>query len=175
MRDVVLCAKTILYKACHVSSISEETFIPPTKLTVSEWFRRWFFYNVYNNTQYKLKLCFILASLLMSRWDLSNTWNEWYGIKIIWSSLIPVDFLYDGRKVWALQWRHNGRDGISNHQPHDCLLNRLFRPRSNKTWKLRVTGLCEGNSPVTGEFPTQRTNKAENFSSWWSHHGKVQM
>ena len=26
-----------------------------------------------------------------------------------------------------LQWRHNGRDGVSNHQPHDCLLNRLFR------------------------------------------------
>ena len=25
-----------------------------------------------------------------------------------------------------LQWRHNGRDGVSNHQPHDCLLNRLF-------------------------------------------------
>ena len=29
--------------------------------------------------------------------------------------------------VWALLWRHNGRDGVSNHQPHDCLLNRLFR------------------------------------------------
>ena len=23
-----------------------------------------------------------------------------------------------------LQWRHNGHDGVSNHQPHDCLLNR---------------------------------------------------
>ena len=31
------------------------------------------------------------------------------------------------------QWRHNGRDGVSNHQPHDCLLNRLFRRRSRKT------------------------------------------
>ena len=52
----------------------------------------------------------------------------------------------------ALQWRHNGRAGVSNHQSHDCLLNRLFRRRSNKTSKLRVTGLCAGNSPVTGEF-----------------------
>ena len=34
--------------------------------------------------------------------------------------------------------------GVSNHQPHDCLLNRLFRHRSKKTSKLRVTGLCEG-------------------------------
>ena len=26
--------------------------------------------------------------------------------------------------VQLLQWRHNGRDGVSNHQPPDCLLNR---------------------------------------------------
>ena len=31
---------------------------------------------------------------------------------------------------FALQWRHNGRDIVSNHQPHDCLFNRLFRRRS---------------------------------------------
>ena len=43
---------------------------------------------------------------------------------------------------YALQWRHNGRNGISNHQPHDCLLNRLFRLRSNKTSKLCITGFC---------------------------------
>ena len=47
-----------------------------------------------------------------------------------------------------LQWRHNERDGVSNHQRLDCLLNRLLRYRSKKTSKLRVTGLCEGNSPV---------------------------
>ena len=47
-----------------------------------------------------------------------------------------------------LQWPHNGHNGISNHQPHDCLLNRLFRCRSKKTSKLRVTGLCSGKWPV---------------------------
>ena len=46
-----------------------------------------------------------------------------------------------------IQWRHNDHDGVSNHQPHGCLLNRLFRRRSKKTSKLRVTGLCAGNSP----------------------------
>ena len=55
----------------------------------------------------------------------------------------------------ALRWRLNGRDSVSNHQPHDCLLNRLFTRRSKKTSKLRVTGLCAGNSPVTGEFSAQ--------------------
>ena len=72
----------------------------------------------------------------------------------------------------ALQWRHNDRDGVSNHQPRDCLLNSLFRRRSQKTSKLRVTGLCEGNSPVTGEFPEQRASNSENVSIWWHHHGK---
>ena len=55
-----------------------------------------------------------------------------------------------------LQWRYDERVGVSNHQPHGCLLNRLFGRRSKKTSKLRVTGLCVGNSPVTGEFPAQR-------------------
>ena len=69
-----------------------------------------------------------------------------------------------------LQWRHNGHDGVSNHQPHDCLLNRLFGCRSKKTSKLRVTGLCAGNSPLTGEFPAQMASNAENISIWWRHH-----
>ena len=38
------------------------------------------------------------------------------------------------------------------------------------TPKLRVSGLCEGNSPVTGEFPTQRASNAQNDSIWWRHH-----
>ena len=70
----------------------------------------------------------------------------------------------------SLQWRHNGRQCVSNHQPHDCLLNRLFRARSKKTSKLRVTGLCVANSPGTGEFPTQMASNAENVSIWWRHH-----
>ena len=64
----------------------------------------------------------------------------------------------------TLQWRHNGRDSVSNHQPRDCLLNRLFRRRSKKTSKPRVTGLCSGHSLRTGEFPTQMASNAENIS-----------
>ena len=72
-----------------------------------------------------------------------------------------------------LLWRHNGLDGVSNHQPHDCVLQRLFRRRSKKASKLRVTGPCEGNSPVTGEFPAQRASNAENVSIWWRHHASI--
>ena len=70
----------------------------------------------------------------------------------------------------SLQWRHNERYGVSNYQPYDCLLNRLFRRRSKKTSKLRTIGLCEGNSPVTGEFRTQRASNAQNVSISWRHH-----
>ena len=69
----------------------------------------------------------------------------------------------------SLQWRYNGRDGASNHQPRHCFLNRLFKRRSKKTSKLRVTGLCVGNSPVTDEFPAQMASNAENVSIWWRH------
>ena len=47
----------------------------------------------------------------------------------------------------------------------------VYTSRSRKTSKLRITGLCEGNSPVTGEFPAQMASNAENvfhliMSSW---------
>ena len=56
-------------------------------------------------------------------------------------------------REFALRWRQNGRDSVSNHQSHDCLYNRVFRRRSKQTSKLRVTGLCAGNSSWAGEFP----------------------
>ena len=61
-------------------------------------------------------------------------------------------------------------DCVSNHQPHHCLLNCLFRCKSKKTSKLRVTGLCVGNSLVTREFPAQTASNTENVSIWWRHH-----
>ena len=53
---------------------------------------------------------------------------------------------------------------------HECLLNQIFRRRSKKTSKLRVTGLCVGNSPETGEFPPQMASNTKNVSISWRHH-----
>ena len=63
--------------------------------------------------------------------------------------------------ITTLRWRHNERDSVSNHQPHDCLLNGLFRRRSKKTSKLRVTGLCVENSsgPVNSPHKGPVTRK----------------
>ena len=89
-----------------------------------------------------------------------------------WVCFIIISDMFRGI-MWItspLGWRHNERDSVSNHHPHDSLLNRLFRHISKKTSKLRVSYLCEGNSPVTSEISAQMTSNAENVSIWWRHH-----
>ena len=76
----------------------------------------------------------------LSQWV--NGWHNW-----LHALVLHLAFPY------TLRWRHNERDSVSNHQPHDCLLNGLFRRRSKKTSKLRVTGLCAGNSPGPVNYP----------------------
>ena len=50
----------------------------------------------------------------------------------------------------TLLWCHNERDGISNQQPHDCLLNRLFKVQIKENIQaLRHWPLC-------GEFTGDR-------------------
>ena len=72
-----------------------------------------------------------------------------------------------------LQWRNNERDGVSNHRHLNCLLKRLFRRRSKTKSNVRVTGLCDGNQPITGGCPSQRASNAEHISIWWHHHAWV--
>ena len=92
----------------------------------------------------------------------SGKWGHFVSALIYWYDTIST--------ACPLQWRHNGCDSVSNHQPHDRFLNRLFRHRSKKTLKLRVTGLCAGNSPEAGEFLAQMASNEENVSIWWRHH-----
>ena len=76
----------------------------------------------------------------------SNSGSIFYYWKV--THTIAVKHLWQEGKCMCrktlktLQWRHNGWDSVSNHQPHDCLLNRLFRHRSNNASKLRVNSLC---------------------------------
>ena len=79
-------------------------------------------------------------------------------------SYLPISFTYT-----SIQWRYYERDAVSNHGRRDCLLNRLLRLRSKKTSKHRVTCLCEGTSPVIGEFPAERASYAQDVSIWLRH------
>ena len=87
------------------------------------------------------------------------------------SSLVSIthilyELLLQSAQIFhALQWSHNGRNGVSNHQPHDCLLKRLFRHTWNKHQSSSSLAF------VTGEFPAQRASNAKNASILWRHHG----
>ena len=93
-------------------------------------------------------------------WDHWEPWQQWPTLLDVLGPSAP--HTTPGKQT--LRWHHNGHDGVSNHQPHHCLLNRLVRRRSKTTSKLRVASLCAGNSPVTGEFPAQMASNAENVS-----------
>ena len=103
-------------------------------------------------------------------WEgLMESWtNDWIVSKRQFTYLKSTVYLRIFENVvapifWWLQLRHNERDGVSNHRRLNGLLKRLFRRRSTKTSKLRVIGLWEWNSPVTGNFPSQRASNAEKF------------
>ena len=69
----------------------------------------------------------------------------------------------------TLQWRQNVCDGVSIHQPHHCLFNRLFRRRSQSPASLAfVRGIYRG--PVNSR---QMASNAENVSIWWRFQGRV--
>ena len=53
---------------------------------------------------------------------------------MIWRKYVSMNVTSTiSTKCLPLQWRHNGRDGISNHQPRDCLLNRLFLKKKHQS------------------------------------------
>ena len=67
-------------------------------------------------------------------------------------------------------WRHNEHDGVSNTSL-PIVYSTVYSGADKKNpSKLHVTGLCEGNSPVIGEFPAQRASNVENVSISWRHH-----
>ena len=93
---------------------------------------------------YSIYLQYRCAFIGRPTWQRGFFASVMVGCLVYWASI----------QNWTLQWRHNGRDSVSNHQPHDCLLNCISRSRWQKTSKLCVTGLCVGNSPVTRKmFP----------------------
>ena len=67
-------------------------------------------------------------------------------------TVAPVYAICSVSDYRSLQWRHKGNDSVSNHQPHDCSLNRLSRRRSKETSKLRVTDLCGGIPRTNGQL-----------------------
>ena len=104
----------------------------------------------------------LLTVRKMSHWRPSPDGHHMDEVTILETMVISLE-------LFTLQWRHNECDGVSNRRRLHCLFNCGFRRWSKKTAKLRVTGLCAGNSSVTGEFPAQMASNAENVSIWLRH------
>ena len=155
---------------------------PKNPFLITKWrpdiiVRNWYWTRLISFVYPLIKPIHLSSRLIVSSWW--ATWQVWQAWQVYWrktqywphrgTCMYNIKMI-NAWTVASLQWRHNGRDGVSNHQPHHCWIKRLFRRRSKKTPKLRVTGLCEGNSPVTGEFPAQMASNMENVSIWWRHH-----
>ena len=91
----------------------------------------------------------IISYQTCSDWVHLSQWILSIGTMASWSHPVPK----------SLQWRHNERNSVSNHQPHDCLRNRSFGRRSNKTSKLRVTGPWIHRGPVNSPHKWPVTRK----------------
>ena len=175
-REIVLCRTLFLYLIILfavrlwylVGTLSSYCWCPDATYTLKFLYQiklivlffisnRFLFVCFHGHTQWHAFFANDVVCNVVCNWLTNKDWQ------------LQMDIHSSDNKI-PLRWRHNERDGVSNHQPHDCLFNHLFMRRSRKTSKLRVTGLCAGNSPVTGEFPAQRASNAENVFIWWRHH-----
>ena len=74
------------------------------------------------------------------------------------------------KSMQSLQWRHNGRDGVSDHQPYHCLLNRLFMRRSKKTSNSASLAFVRGINRRPVNSPQKWPVTQKKVSIWWHHH-----
>ena len=88
---------------------------------------------IYSNRPYKVCACFLRGP----------KWCEWCIVRALTWCLPQSSFV-------TLQWRHNECDFVSNHQPHDCLLNYLFKVQIKENIK------APRHWPLWGEFTGDR-------------------
>ena len=159
-----LCHCMIVSSWCYLKKTSPQGFLWPDNVVTG--------YNCFWSTSVTDRMISHAIILDCTKIKTSNDWSHdlfWWPMMDRMVSCGNLS-LIKWPIVDPFRWSHNKCDGISNHQRLDCLLSCLFWCRSKKTSKLCITGLCEGNSPVTGEYPAQRASNTENVSIWWHHH-----
>ena len=85
--------------------------------------------------------------------------------KAKWFRFCPL--IYQAAPKLSLQWRHNGRDGVSITGV-SIVYSTVCSDADQR--KHQSSASLEGNSPITSEFPSQWASNAENVSIWWRHH-----
>ena len=122
-----------------------------------------------------------------SRRMASSNFTQWFSIRLPYSyssySIYIPGLILGGALLFSLicvsinGWVNNRKAGDLRcyHAHYDVtIMNSCVFVYSDadqrKHQTPRVTGLCAGNSPGTGEFPGQMASNAENVSIWWRHH-----
>ena len=131
------------------------------KLQPFNW-RKWVWKNRLQNDDHLTltSMCCVSGNLIVVP-PLSSLFSLQY--RAITALYMPL------KNAVTLQWRHNGRDSVSNHESHDFLLNR-YSDADQRKHQSSTSLAFVGKSPGTGEFPAQMASYAENVSIWWRHH-----
>ena len=150
---------------CSVSLANALQILQPCttrSICVFIWFQLWAHKSVAKWTPWP-----VMYTLFQVTWERSRPLKEYHTFVtspltvLMWPGMI--DRKWSPELSLTFQLRHNERHGISNHRHLDCSLNSLFRRTSQKTPKLRVTGLCEGNPPVTVDSHHNRSATRKMF------------
>ena len=92
-----------------------------------------------------------VVSKLRVLWKINHSFVSIFCVTSPIASYIKKQLDLLTKTLWhmscSLLWRHNGHDSVSNHQPYDCLLNRLFRRRSKKTSNSASLAFVPVNAP----------------------------
>ena len=109
--------------------------------------------------------CKVGISICFTKFNRFSVFNQWrVCLWDCWQSMCPIF-------SQPLRWRHNGLDSVSNHQPHHCLLSRLFGRTSRKHQSSASLAFVRGIHRGPVNFPAHwMASNAENVSIWWRHH-----
>ena len=113
-------------------------------------------------------ICSAIACLLYDAFIWTNTGSFAIQVKIHWKlKQITITYIEEN----AFHYDDVITSAIASHITSLTIVYSIvYSDTDKKTSKLRVTGLCVGNSPGTGELPAQMASYAENVSIWWRHH-----
>ena len=111
------------------------------------------------------KVCGLFLDYL---WIITDKLNACY---ILWWIVS-----YELRIMYSLQWRHNESDCVTNNRHYDYLLNRFFRRRSKKTFKLVSPAFVRGihlwtldsphKGPIMGKYFNLMTSLCYDDVTW---------
>ena len=113
--------------------------------------------------------CYCMVPLILNSWELLRYYATLFLLRLSFKYMIYARWMpvFHHSSI-SLRWRHNGCDGVSNHQSHDCLLNSLFGRRSKKYQSSASLAFVQGihRGPVNSPHKWPVTRKMFPFDDF---------